>query len=282
MLKIDAHNHFWRFDPVRDNWITDDMSVIRKDFLPPDFLPVLQDHGFDGCVVVQSSQSESETIFQMANAAKYPFIKAVVGWIDLQTPEVEALEKRLDMYRTAGSVKGFRHILQGEEDRAMMLRPAFKNGIRLLQQYGFTYDILILPDQLKYAAELVAAFPGQRFVIDHIAKPDIRTGSIQDWKKDIAAVAAHENVLCKISGMVTEADWKHWKKEDFIPCIDAVVNAFGTNRIMYGSDWPVCTVAASYGEMLGIVQHYFAPFSAAEQAAFFGGNACNFYNIDAG
>jgi L-fuconolactonase len=276
MLKIDAHNHFWKFDPVRDSWITEEMDVIRKDFLPKDLLPVLQQHGFDGCIVVQSDQSEKENDLQLQHAMQYDFIKGVIGWVDLQHPEVE---ERLAHYRSFPAMKGFRHVLQGEEDRALMLRPAFQNGIRLLQQFGFTYDILIFPDQLKYAAELADAFPGQKLVIDHIAKPAIKTGNSSHWQKDIENIAKWENVFCKISGMVTEADWKQWKKDDFTPYIDTVVNAFGTKRIMYGSDWPVCQVAASYGEMLGIVQQYFTQFSAEDQAAFFGGNACSFYNI---
>ncbi|MGN6294354.1 MAG: amidohydrolase family protein [Chitinophagaceae bacterium] len=276
MLKIDAHNHFWKFDPVRDSWITEEMDIIRRDFMPADLLPVLQQHGFDGCIAVQSDQSEKENDFQLKNAAQYDYIKGVIGWVDLQNPQVE---ERLAYYRSFPVMKGFRHILQGEADRALMLKPAFKQGIGLLEKYGFTYDILIFPDQLKYAEELVAAFPRQRFVVDHIAKPDIKTGSSIDWKKEMQALADHDNVFCKISGMVTEADWKQWKKEDFTPYIDTVVEAFGTGRIMYGSDWPVCNVAASYSKMLEIVSQYFSRFSATEQEAFFGGNASSFYHL---
>jgi L-fuconolactonase len=276
MLKIDAHNHFWKFDPERDSWITPAMDVIRRDFLPEEFHETLQHHGFDGCVVVQSDQSEQENDFQLKNAVANPFIKGVVGWVDLQDPLVE---HRLEYFQEFAVLKGFRHVLQGEADRSLMLRPAFKNGIRLLRKYGFTYDILIFPDQLKFSEELVSEFPYQKFVIDHIAKPSIKTKEDGTWHEDIRAIAKHENVYCKISGMVTEADWHHWKKEDFHPYIDTVVEAFGTKRIMYGSDWPVCQVAATYTEMLNIVQEYFAKFSADEQAAFFGGNAGIFYNI---
>ena len=276
MLKIDAHNHFWKFDAVRDSWITEEMTVIRRDFLPEDLQPLLQQHGLDGCIVVQSDQSEDENMFQLQNAATHAFIKGVVGWVDLQDPK---LEDRLAYYKTFPAMKGFRHVLQGEPDRALMLRPAFKNGIGLLEKYGFTYDILIFPDQLNYAAELAAAFPDQRFVIDHIAKPSIKSGEIQGWKKDMEAIGQYENVYCKISGMVTEADWQRWEREHFKPYLDVVVNTFGMGRIMYGSDWPVCQVAASYAEMFGLVDDYFSGFSASEQAAFWGGNACSFYNI---
>lgn len=276
MPGIDAHQHFWKFDPVRDSWITDDMAVIQRDFMPEDLEPLLEKHGLDGCVVVQSDQSEDETLFQVGNAAKHAFIKGVVGWTDLRAADIET---RLSKYSQYNKLKGFRHVLQGEQDRALMLRPDFKRGIAALRQYGFTYDILIFPDQLTYSKELVAAFPDQPFVIDHIAKPGIKAGIIDGWKEDMQAIAQHENVYCKISGMVTEADWKNWKEKDFHPYLDTVVEAFGTARIMFGSDWPVCQVAGGYDKMLGIVKAYFSSFSAGEQALFFGGNATSFYQL---
>ncbi|HMH23572.1 MAG TPA: amidohydrolase family protein [Puia sp.] len=277
MQSIDAHQHFWKFDPVRDSWITDDMRVIQRDFLPQDLEPVLRGSGLDGCVIVQSDQSEDENEFQLANADKHDFIKGVVGWVDLQSPGVD---ERLAWWSRFPKMKGFRHVLQGEKDRALMLKPAFKRGIALLKKYGFSYDILIYPDQLGYTRDFVAAFPDQHFVIDHIAKPYIREKKLTgEWKAAIRAVAAHENVSCKISGMVTEADWKNWKPEDFSPYLDTVVEAFGTKRIMYGSDWPVCLVAASYESMLEITSNYFSSFSGDERDAFFGGNAIRFYKL---
>lgn len=276
MLKIDSHNHFWKYDAVRDGWITPDMAVIQRDFLPDDFWPVLEQNNFNGCVVVQSDQSIAENDFHLKNADENNFIKGIVGWVNLQNDKVES---KLAWYQSFKKMKGFRHVLQGETDRALMLKPAFKKGISLLAKYGFTYDILIFPDQLKYAAELVKEFPGQKFVIDHIAKPPIKKGEIKEWKKDIEAVAQYENVYCKISGMVTEANWKQWVLKDFTPYIDTVVECFGTKRIMYGSDWPVCLVAASYDDTLGIVKKYFSSFSVNEQQLFFGGNATQFYNL---
>ncbi|RDV16947.1 amidohydrolase [Pontibacter diazotrophicus] len=276
MQKVDAHQHFWKFDPVRDSWITDDMASIRRDFGPEDLQPVLRQHGFDGCVAVQADQSEAENDFLLTYADRYDFIKGVVGWVDLRA---ENIQERLNHYAGFGKMKGFRHVLQGEPDRALMLQPEFKRGISQLSGYGFTYDILIFPDQLRYAKELVAAFPEQPFVVDHLAKPNISGQEIEAWARDMKAIAQYENVYCKLSGMVTEADWQHWKKEDFIPYLDVVVQAFGTNRIMYGSDWPVCLVAASYEEVLSIVEDYFSAFSQAEQAAFFGGNASRFYKL---
>ena len=278
-MRIDAHQHFWKFDPVRDSWITDEMAAIQNDFLPQDLKPVLDQNGFDGCVTVQSDQSYDENRFQLNNAAECDFIKGLVGWVDLTSPNVE---KSLDYLSQFEKMKGFRHVLQGEKDRAFMLQPAFMNGISKLGKFGFTYDILIFPDQLKYIAGFVEAFPNQKFVIDHIAKPEIKERRIEEWKNEIIKIGEHENVYCKISGMVTEADWKSWKKEDFVPYIDVVVNAFGIKRIMYGSDWPVCLVAASYEQMLNIVQDYFSSFSQDEQQLVFGENATKFYSLRQG
>jgi len=275
-MKIDAHQHFWQFDPVRDSWINEEMAVIQKDFLPSDLQPILQQNNIDGCVVVQSDQTEKDNEFQLANAGSFDFIKAVVGWVNLQD---KAVEDRLAYYSSFKKMKGFRHVLQGEQDRALMLKPAFMNGISKLQKFGFTYDILIFPDQLKYAAELVAAFPDQKFVIDHIAKPNIKDKYTNGWKKDMEALAGYENLYCKISGMVTEADWKNWNREDFFPYIDTIVETFGTNRIIFGSDWPVCLVAASYQQMIQIVKDYFDPFTGNEKEKFFGNNAVEFYNL---
>jgi L-fuconolactonase len=276
MPRVDSHQHFWKFDPVRDSWINDEMSIIQKDFMPPDLDPLLKRNGIEGCIVVQSDQSEKENFFQLENAAHHDFIKGVVGWVDLQSAQVE---ERLAYFAGFEKMKGFRHVLQGEKDRAFMLRPAFMQGIGLLRKYNFTYDILIFPDQLPHTLELVKAFPEQLFVIDHIAKPCIKTHEIQEWRKGVGEIAKQENVYCKVSGMVTEADWKKWKKDDFTAYIDAVVNAFGTRRVMFGSDWPVCLVAAEYDQVVGIVSEYFSSFSASEQEEFFGENATKFYNL---
>ncbi len=275
-MKIDSHQHFWKFNPVRDSWINEEMKVIQKDFLPEDLLPVLKINGFDGCVTVQSDQSVAENEFQLANAEKFDFIKGIVGWVDLQADDIEA---QLEQYRQFKKLKGFRHVLQGEPQRDFMLRPAFMKGISALGKFGFTYDILIFPDQLVYSKQFIEAFPSQPFVIDHLAKPYIKDKKIDEWKKDISSLAQHENVYCKVSGMVTEADWKNWKKEDFFPYIDVIVEQFGANRIMYGSDWPVCQVAASYEQMLDIVQDYFSTFSQNERNLVFGQNASKFYSL---
>jgi len=276
-LRIDAHQHFWKYDPVKHSWINDEMWVIRRDYSPADLLPLLQSSGIDGCVTVQVNQAEEENTDLLELAEKHDFIRAVIGWVDLQSPDVES---RLEWYRSKPKLKGFRHILQGERDRALMLKPAFKRGIALLNKFGYTYDILIFPDQLGYTREFVAAFPDQPFIVDHIAKPHIKDRYItEEWKEAIRAVAAFPNVMCKISGMVTEADWKNWRPEHFSPYLDTVVEAFGVNRVVFGSDWPVCLVAAAYEKVVAIVEDYFSAFSAGERAAFFGGNAARFYHL---
>ncbi len=276
MAKIDAHQHFWIFDPVRDSWINDDMSVIQRDFLPADLEPVLSKNGIDGCVAVQADQSEAQNDFLLGLAAENDFIKGVVGWVHLRAANID---DRLAYYSKFDKMKGFRHVLQGEEDRALMLNPAFMDGISKLSKYGFTYDILIFPDQLQYVSELVTAFPEQKFVIDHIAKPYIKDKKIHDWANEMKAVAAHDNLYCKVSGMVTEAEWQGWEIADFTPYLDVVFNAFGADRVMFGSDWPVCLVAAEYEEMKGILDDYTSALSVTEQAKFWGDNAVKFYNL---
>jgi len=273
---IDSHQHLWKYDSVRDSWITDEMSAIRKDFLPVDLQPVLEQNGFKGCVVVQSDQSEEHNQFLLELVKNNDFIKGIVGWVNLQA---ENIKERLQYYKQFDIIKGFRHVLQGEEDRALMLKPKFMRGIEAFDAFGYTYDILIFPDQLQYIPAFVAAFPNQKFVINHIAKPYIKHNKIDDWKRDIEAVAENENVSCKISGMVTEADFTNWRPAMFTPYIDVVVKAFGIDRIMYGSDWPLCLVAGSYKKVSGIVKDYFASYSKEEQLKVFGVNATNFYNL---
>ncbi len=272
---IDAHQHFWHYEPIKHSWIDEEMSVIRKSFLPEDLAPIIKSNGIIGTVAVQADQTEIETDFLLGLADEYDFIRGVVGWVDLRSVDID---DRLAHYSQFKNIKGFRHILQGE-DPAFMLQPSFLNGIAALKKYSFTYDILIFPKHLDAALELVKQFPEQPFVIDHIAKPYIKTGQIEEWAKGMVALSEYENVLCKVSGMVTEADYKKWQPADFAPYLDAVVGAFGMNRLMFGSDWPVCEVAASYAQMIGIVEDYFANFSVDEKNKLFNQNASKFYNL---
>jgi len=276
MITIDAHQHFWKYDPLKHSWINEDMANIRKDFLPAQLSVVLQANRVDGCVAVQAEQTVKETEFLLQLSDQYDFIKGVVGWVDLSSSNAES---QLAGFQQFELLKGIRHILQGESRKDYCLDPSFLKGIALLKKYGLTYDILILPDQLQYIPAFVAQFPDQRFVIDHLAKPLIKSGETEDWKKRIAGVASFENVYCKISGMVTEADLKNWQQKDIIPYIDVVVNAFGSKRIMYGSDWPVCLAAADYSDVIHLVRDYFSSFSVDEQKFFFGQNAIDFYQL---
>ena len=275
-MTIDAHQHFWKYNEERDSWITDEMSVIQRNFLPEDLRPILAANHIDGSVIVQSDQSKEENVFQLANALQHDFVKGVVGWVDFQA---ENISDQLDYYQEFKKMKGFRHVLQGEKQRDFMLRPAFMQGISKLENFGYTYDILIYPDQLQHTIAFVKSFPNQRFVLDHIAKPYIKDKKIDDWQSQISELAKNENVWCKVSGMVTEANWSAWKKDDLAPYLNAVVEAFGTQRLMYGSDWPVCLVAASYEQVVGLVRDFFSTFSKTEQEAIFGENAIKFYNL---
>jgi len=277
MPVIDAHQHFWKYNAEEFDWINDDMKVIRKDFLPVDLKPLLTENNIDGCIAVQTKQIEEENNFLLQLADENDFIKGIVGWVDLMGNDIE---DRLNFWSHQKKIKGFRHILQGEENRSLMLEPSFKNGIGLLKKYDFTYDILIFPDQLKFALELVKIFPEQKFVIDHIAKPYIKSGEIEEWKNDIRKFKSCENVYCKISGMVTETEWNNYSPKTFKPYLDVVAETFGTKRLMYGSDWPVCLVAASsYKEVYKIAEQYFNSFSKDEQEDFFGNNAVRFYSL---
>lgn len=274
-MTLDAHQHFWKFDPVRDAWISENMPVIRRDFLPADLAPVLRQNGIDGCVAVQADQSEAETRFLLELAAQNDFIRAVVGWVDLRADDIEA---RLEYWSQFPMLRGFRHILQGEKP-AFMLDPAFLRGIAALEKKGFTYDILVFPRHLRSVRLFLQTFENQKFILDHIAKPYIRRGLIAQWKKDIRTLARHPNLFCKVSSLVTEADWQGWKPGDFKPYLDVVFEAFGSRRVVYGSDWPVCLLAAGYAEQKAILEDYLAAFSPTEQAAFWGKNGAGFYSI---
>lgn len=275
MVKLDSHQHFWIYDPIRDNWITEEMEVIRHDFLPSDLKPLLDVNGIQGCVAVQADQSEAETDFLLNLASEHDFIQGVVGWVDLCA---EQIRERLDYYSQFPKLKGFRHILQAEAPE-FILRPEFQSGIAALQSYGFTYDILIYPKHLPQSIKLVQAHPEQLFVIDHLAKPDTKSGRFEGWDSELKAIAAYDHVYCKLSGMITEADLKSWTKEDIFPYMDKVFEAFGAERLMFGSDWPVCKLAGEYEVVCELVDEYLSKLSIAEQEMVWGKNAKHFYNL---
>jgi L-fuconolactonase len=275
-MRIDAHQHFWKYSASAYSWIDDGMSRIQNDFLPQDLEPVLKKHKIDGCVAVQAQQNEEETQFLLGLARQHPFIKGVVGWIDLQ---VDDLEAKLSRYKDFPLLKGFRHSLQDEADPAFILQPRFQKGLRLLHEYDFIYDLLIKPPQFQATIKALESYNEMPMVLDHMAKPLIKSGDIKSWREDIFTLAKHEKVMCKISGMVTEADWNQWKYEDLEPYLNTVLEAFGSDRLMFGSDWPVCLVAAEYEQVIGVVEKFISKLSEAEQTGIMGENAVKFYKL---
>jgi L-fuconolactonase len=275
-LKIDSHQHFWHYTPEAFGWINEEMAAIRRDFLPEDLKPELDRAGYDGCVAVQAPQTEAETEFLLSLAAQHGFIKGVVGWVDLRAANAG---ERLAYFSKFPKLVGVRHVVQDEPDDSFLLDPDFGRGIGLLGQFGLTYDILIYPRHLPVTTEFAARFPDQPFVLDHLAKPFIKDHELEPWAKHLRELARRENVHCKLSGMVTEADWLVWDRDDFTPYLDVALEAFGPGRLMIGSDWPVCKVAAGYGEVMQLVEEYIARLSPAEQAGVLGENAIRFYGL---
>ncbi|SFH23991.1 amidohydrolase family protein [Pedobacter insulae] len=272
---IDTHVHFWNFDPIRDNWITPDMEVIRRNFLPVNFKKAIESSPITGCIAVQADQSEDENHFLLSLAKEHPVINGIVGWIDLLNPD---LEERLAYWQNFKLIKGWRHVLQAENEQ-FILHPALAKGIQALSRYNYTYDLLCVHSQLPAILKLVERLPGQPLVLDHCGKPDAKTGNLKQWSEHIAELAQHENVYCKVSGLFTEADWIHWKEADIFNCFDVVFKHFGTQRIMYGSDWPVVLLSRPYGDWFNLVQKYCAQFSKAERRMIFYDNASAFYKL---
>jgi L-fuconolactonase len=275
-MKIDSHQHFWRYDAVRDAWITDSMAVLRRDFLPEHLAAELAANGIDASIAVQADQSESETMFLLGLAEKNKSVAGIVGWVDLSSPRVG---ERLEHFSHSSKLRGFRHIAQSEPDDRFLAGENFVKGVAQLRAFGFTYDILIYPKQLPAAIELVARLPEQRFVVDHLAKPEIKSGKTAPWAAQMKEIAQNKNVFCKLSGMVTEADWKHSKADDFKPYLNVVFGAFGADRLMFGSDWPVCLLAATYRQVKQLIEEYVKGFSQSDKEGIFGGNAARFYGL---
>lgn len=277
-MRIDSHQHFWNYDPAEYAWISDGMPALKCHRLPLDLKPLLDAAGFSGCIAVQARQTLEETQFLLDLAHQHDFLRGVVGWVDLCSPEVDRQLERFALYP---SFVGVRHIVQDEPDDRFLLREDFRRGIASLARFNLAYDILIYPRQLPAAIEFVPLFPQQRFVLDHIAKPLIAEGRIEPWATHIRELARNPNLYCKLSGIVTEAKWRQWRAEDFHPYLDVVLESFGPNRLMIGSDWPVCTLSAEYPDTMRIVTDYVAHLSASEQEAILGGNCVRFYRLDA-
>jgi L-fuconolactonase len=275
-ITIDAHQHFWHYSPLEYGWIGPGMEVLKRDHQPGDLAILLGTAGIDGTVVVQARQTVAETAWLLDLAGRHSFIAGVVGWVDLRGPGVRA---ELERFAVHAKFRGVRHVVQDEPDDQFMLRRDFSRGIATLAEFDLTYDLLIYPRHLPVAIELVDRFPDQPFVLDHMAKPPIKAGGLEPWASGIQRLAARPNVTCKVSGLVTEADWQGWQPADFYPYLDIVFEAFGPARIMFGSDWPVCKLAGSYGQVAGLVTGYVEKLSAGEQAAVWGRTARRFYGL---
>ena len=278
-MRIDAHQHFWSYSAAEYPWIGKGMERLAHDHLPADLAPLAAAEGIGGTIAVQARQSLEESRWLLELADANPLILGVVGWVDLRSTHVE---DQLRAFAEHPKFVGVRHVVQDEPDPRFLLGDSFLHGIRKLATFGLTYDLLLYPQQLPAAAEFVGRFPEQPFVLDHLAKPRIKAGELDPWRQDLRALAAHGNVLCKLSGMVTEADWQGWKRSDFTPYLEVALEIFGPKRLMIGSDWPVCTLAAGYPETIGIVREFLAPLAAAEREAIEGGNAARFYALPVG
>jgi L-fuconolactonase len=276
--RIDAHQHFWQYSAEEYPWIGDDMGPLKRDFLPADLRPEIAETGVDATIVVQVRQTLDETLWLLDIADTHPFVAGVVGWVDLRAGEVS---EQLATVTRHPKLLGVRHIVQAEADDRFLLREDFCRGIAALHPFGLSYDILIYPRHLPVAADFVARFDRQLFVLDHLAKPEIRTAAIRAWERDLRRLAECPNVYCKVSGLVTEADWTRWKPADLRPYLDVVFDCFGSGRLIAGSDWPVCTVAASYSQVWSVVRDYVAGRPASEQEAVLGGNAQRIWRLQA-
>ena len=256
--------------------MTEEMAGLKQDFLPRDLAPLLAANGFDGCIAVQARQRLEETRWLLELAEKNDFVKGVVGWLDMCSAE---LPEQLEIFAKHPKLVGVRHLVQDEPDDEFMLRAEFRRGISRLAEYRLAYDLLLHPRHLPVAAKLVREFPEQQFVLDHIAKPSIATGLLSPWDRDLRELARFENVYCKLSGMVTEAKWRQWKAADFEPYLNVVLDAFGAERLMIGSDWPVCTLSAEYGDAMRIVSEFVDKLPSADRAGVLGGNCARFYRV---
>ena len=275
-MRIDAHQHFWNYSAAEYPWIGAGLERLARDYLPSDLEPLLAAKQIDGSVAVQARQSVEESLWLLALAKAHPLVKGVVGWVDLRSDRVG---DDLRMLAANPTFVGVRHVVQDEPDPRFVLGEGFIRGLRQLRQHGLTYDLLLYPTQLPAAIELVGLLPEQPFVVDHLAKPRIVAGEIDGWGRDIRAIARHDNVCCKVSGMVTEAVRRGWKRDDFTPYLDVVLEAFGPERLMFGSDWPVCLLAGEYADVAAIPRDYFSRLSATEQRMIWGDTAAEFYGL---
>lgn len=275
-MRLDSHQHFWKFNSDEYDWMTDEMDELKRDYLPPDLAPLLKSIEFDGTIAVQARQLLQETEWLLELSNQYDLIKGVVGWVDLRS---DAINQQLEKYSQHPRLVGVRHVVHDEPDDNFVLGEAFQNGISKLKQYNLTFDLLLFPRHLSPSIKLVSHFPEQPFVIDHISKPNIAEQVTSGWEEDMRTIAGFPNVYCKLSGMVTETTWKQWKPSDFHKYLDIIIEAFGTGRVMIGSDWPVCILSGEYQPVMEIVIDYIEQFSSDVKENILGGNCAKFYSI---
>ncbi|MEE1944262.1 amidohydrolase family protein [Pedobacter sp. KR3-3] len=273
---IDSHVHFWQFDPVKDAWINEEMAVLQRDFSPADYCALQTENGIDGCIAVQADQSEQETAFLVDLAKHNPIIKGVVGWVDLKS---KVIEEKLSFYAKEPMIKGWRHIVQAENE-GFLLQPEFIRGVRALKNHGYTYDILVKHNQLPEVMQFIDQLGEQPLVIDHCAKPDLNNKDISAWTAQLKTIAQASHVYCKLSGLLTEGDWNNPDKQLIFKCLDVVFESFGTDRLLFGSDWPVMLLSKKYSYWMQMVGEYMQQFSKQEQQLVFGDNAIKFYKLD--
>lgn len=274
---IDAHQHFWRYRPETHAWIDERMAVLKQDFLPDDLEPLLKTEGLGGSIAVQAANSLEETRLLLDLAERHPVIRGVVGWVDLVSPD---LDRQLESLAGRTRLCGIRHIAQDEPDDRWLAREDVIRGVAKLASFRLTYDILVYSRQLPAAMELARALPQQPLVLDHVGKPEIAAGRLDPWRADLRRLAELPHVHCKLSGLVTEARWDTWQPADLRPYLDVALEAFGPGRLMFGSDWPVCLLAGSYAEVIGLARAAIAALSRDEQHAILGGTAARFYGVE--
>jgi L-fuconolactonase len=275
-MRIDSHHHFWQYDPVEYDWISESMPVIRRDFLPGDLVPEIRAVGIDGVVSVQARQTLDETRWLLELANEHEFIRGVVGWVALADPNVR---DDLSALAAEPKLRGIRHIVQGEPDDNFILRDDFNRGVTALKDFGLTYDVLIYERHLPQAAKFVDRHPQQVFVLDHLAKPRAKENLLEPWATNIRQMAQRENVFCKLSGLTTEADWNAWTEPKLLPYLETTLEAFGPHRLMFGSDWPVCLLASTYSAWQDLVARFCSRLTVAEQARIFGETAAEAYRL---
>jgi L-fuconolactonase len=277
-LTVDAHHHFWQLgQPLDYAWLdAPQLAPIRRDYLPEHLEPLIRAAGVDRTIVVQTQHDLRENDWALGLAQRHAFIAGVVGWVDLASIDCE---RQLLMMKDDPKFVGVRHVTQDEPDPDFIVRDDVVRGLRVLEKHGVPFDLLFYVKHLRHAATLAAWLPDLPMVIDHLAKPRIKDRRIDDWLPQFQAAARHVNIYCKLSGMVTEADWSHWQVDDLKPYVQAALDAFGPERLMFGSDWPVCALAAPYGTVYQALRDALGPLSATELAQIFGGTAARFYRL---